>query len=91
MKKKNIRHGDLFDTIITNAVSTLTAALRDLLKKDVECIWNECNNLSFQTIKDILIYSPVLAYFSTNVNVNAEQVDASKYGTGAALLQEGRG
>ena len=70
-------------------LSTLTAPLRNLLKKDVEFVWNESNDEAFQKIKDVLTDSPVLAYFNPKLDVTL-QVDASKYGLGAMLLQEGR-
>ena len=68
---------------------TLTSPLRNLLKKDVEFVWNESHGEAFQKIKDILTDSPVLAYFNPKLDVTL-QVDASKYGLGATLLQEGR-
>ena len=70
-------------------LATLTAPLRDLLKKDVEFIWDACHDRAFQKIKDVLTDSPVLAYFNPNKDVTL-QVDASKYGIGATLLQEGK-
>ena len=68
-------------------LATLTAPLRDLLKKDVEFIWDACHDRAFQKIKDVLTDCPVLAYFNKDVTL---QVDASKYGIGATLLQEGK-
>ena len=70
-------------------LATLTAPLRNLLKKDVEFVWNESHDEAFQKIKDVLTDSPVLAYFNPKLEVTL-QVDASKYGLGATLLQEGR-
>ena len=70
-------------------LATLTAPLRNLLKKDVEFVWNESHVEAFQKIKDVLTDSPVLAYFNPKLDVTL-QVDASKYGLGATLLQEGR-
>ena len=43
----------------------------------------------FKKIKDVLRNSPVLAYFNPKLDVTL-QVNASKYGLGARLLQEGR-
>ena len=70
-------------------LATLTAPLRNMLKKDVEFVWNESHYEAFQKIKDVLTDSPVLAYFNRKLDVTL-QVDASKYGLGATLLQEGR-
>ena len=70
-------------------LATLTAPLRNLLKKDVEFVWNESHDEAFQKIKDVLTDSPVLAYFNPKLEVTL-QVDASKYGLGATLLQDGR-
>ena len=70
-------------------LATLTAPLRNLLKKDVEFVWNESHDEAFQKIKEILTDSPVLAYFIPKLDVTL-QVEASKYGLGATLLQESR-
>ena len=70
-------------------LATLTAPLRNLLKKDVEFVWNESHDEAFQKIKDVLTGSPVLAYFNPKLDVTL-QVNASKYGLGATLLQESR-
>ena len=43
-------------------LATLTAPLRNLLKKDVEFVWNESHDEAFPKIKDVLTDSPVLAY-----------------------------
>ena len=70
-------------------LATLTAPLRNLLKKDVEFVWNEYHDEAFQKIKDVLTDSPVLAYFNPKLDVTLH-VDVSKYGLGAMLLQKGR-
>ena len=69
-------------------LATLTAPLRNLLQKDVDFVWNESHDEAFQKIKDVLTDSPVLAYFNPKLGVML-QVDASKYGLCATLLQEG--
>ena len=68
-------------------LATLTAPLRDLQKADF--VWDARHDTAFQKIKDVLTNSPVLAYFNPDIDVTL-QVDASKYGIGATLLQEGR-
>ena len=70
-------------------LATLTAPLRNLLKKDVEFVRNESYDKAFQKIKGVLTDSPVLGYFNPKLDVTLH-VDASKYGLGATLLQEGR-
>ena len=70
-------------------LATLTAPLRNLLKNDVEFVWNESHDEALQKIKDVQTDSPVLAYFNPKLGVTL-QVDASKYGLGATLIQEGR-
>ena len=70
-------------------LATITVPLRDLLKKDVEFIWDDCHDTAFQKIKDVLTESPVLAFFDPEKQITL-QVDASKYGLGATMLQEGR-
>ena len=66
-------------------LATLTAPLRNLLKKKVEFVWNESHDEAFQRIKDVLTDSPVLAYFNPKLDVTL-LIDASKYGLGATLL-----
>ena len=68
-------------------LATLTAPLRDLQK--AEFVWATCHDTAFQKIKDVLTNSPVVAYFNPDIDVTL-QVDASKYGIGATLLQKGR-
>lgn len=72
-------------------LSTITAPMRQLLSKDVEYIWDEPQVQAFEEVKNILTSSPgpVLAYFDP-AKVLTLQVDASKFGFGASLLQEGR-
>ena len=72
-------------------LSTITAPMRQLLSKDVEFLWDEPQIRAFDEVKNILTSSPgpVLAYFDPAKDLTL-QVDASKFGLGASLLQEGR-
>mgnify|MGYP000256478090 CR=1 FL=1 len=44
-------------------ISKLTDSLRQLEKKDCEWNWSERREKDFQTIKSLIIKSPVLKYF----------------------------
>lgn len=70
-------------------LASLTAPLRELMKKDVEYRWTESHQKVFETIKDIICKDITLAYFDPKKPVVLE-VDASTRGVGAALIQEGR-
>ena len=65
--------------------------MRQLLQKHVEFAWYTPQQKSFQKVKDIVIQTPgpELAYYDPSKELIL-QVDASKYGLGATLIQEGR-
>jgi RNase H-like domain found in reverse transcriptase/Reverse transcriptase (RNA-dependent DNA polymerase)/Integrase zinc binding domain len=69
-------------------VSAVLAPMRQLLKKEVEWHWEEPQERSFSELKSLLCSTPVLAYFNSKKPL-VLQVDASKDGIGACLLQEG--
>ena len=69
-------------------LSTLTAPLRELLKKDTDFIWNCTYDTTFEQIKEAVISDTTLRYFDPSLPMTI-QVDASQVGLGAALLQNG--
>ena len=60
-------------------LSTLTAPLHELLKKDTD----------FQHVKEAVVSDTTLRYFDPSLPMTI-QVDASQVGLGAALLQNGK-
>ena len=67
-------------------LSTLTAPLCELLKKDTDFTWNCTYDATFQYVKDAIISDTTLRYFDPSLPMTI-QVDASQVGLGAALLQ----
>ena len=70
-------------------LSTLTAPLQELLKKDTDFIWNCTYDAAFEQVKEAVISDTTLRYFNPSLPVTI-QVDASQVGLGAALLQNGK-
>lgn len=70
-------------------MSEKTNAMRSLLKKENEFIWDENCEKSLNDIKDMLRSEPVLAHFNPCKQITL-QVDASQHALGATLLQEGQ-
>ena len=70
------------------SVSTHTAPLQELLKKDSEFIWNTSYQEAFDRIKELVCKDRTLCYFNVQKPVTI-QVDTSGKGLRAALLQEG--
>ena len=70
-------------------LSTLTAPLHELLKKDTDFTWNCTYNATFQHVKEAVISNTTLRYFDPSLPVTI-QVDASQVGLGATLLQNGK-
>uniref|UniRef100_A0A671WXU4 Gypsy retrotransposon integrase-like protein 1 n=1 Tax=Sparus aurata TaxID=8175 RepID=A0A671WXU4_SPAAU len=70
-------------------LSEATASLRQLLKENNEFVWDSNHDIALQQVKDLLTQEPgpVLTYFDHTKDVKL-QVDASKCGLGAVLLQE---
>uniref|UniRef100_A0A8C7WSE9 ribonuclease H n=1 Tax=Oryzias sinensis TaxID=183150 RepID=A0A8C7WSE9_9TELE len=72
-------------------LSEATDPLRQLLKENSEFVWDSNRDVAFQRVKDLLTQEPgpVLAHFDCTKDVKL-QVDASKCGLGAVLLQDER-
>ena len=70
-------------------LSTLTAPLWELLKKDTDFSWNCTYDTTFEQIKEAVISDTTLRYFNPSLPVTI-QVDASQVGLGAALLWNGQ-
>lgn len=69
-------------------LSTLSAPLRNFIKNDVDWQWYPEHEKSFCELKSKLVFAPALAIFNSSKPVTL-QVDASKHGLGACLLQNG--
>ena len=69
--------------------STITAPLRELLKKEAEWSWNTEHDAALEKIKLLLTSAPVLKPFDLRKSAHI-QADASQNGLGACLIQEGR-
>ena len=70
-------------------LSTLTAPLPELLKKDTDFSWNHTYDTAFEWIKEAVISDTTLRYFNPSLPMTI-QVDASQVSLGAALLQNGK-
>ena len=71
-------------------MSSLNKALRQLLEKDVAWNCNEEHRKCFQQLKDVITTAPVLKYYDQNQGQITLQVDASKDGLGACIMQNGQ-
>ena len=72
-----------------HGLSTLTAPLQELLRKDANFTWNASYEATFQQVKQAIISETTLRYFNPSLPVTI-QVDASQVGLGAALLQDNK-
>ena len=70
-------------------LSTLTAPLQELLKKDIGFIWNHTYDATFEQVKEAVVSDTTLRYFDPSLPVTI-QVNASQVGLGAACLQNGK-
>lgn len=70
-------------------LSEVTNPLRQLLPRDIEFVWEQPQQEAFQKVKDLITQSPVLSYFDPDEPTTL-QVDASKYGLSASLMQNGK-
>jgi hypothetical protein len=68
-------------------LATITAPIRELLKKDIEFYWSHEQTKAFDEIKEILTQQPVLKFFDPTKPVIV-RCDALQNGLGAVLIQE---
>ena len=74
----------------TSGLSEVTKPMRDLLKEDVEFVWDEgVHGECFKRMKAVIASAPVLKFFETSVEV-VVQCDVSQHGLGACLTQNGQ-
>lgn len=70
-------------------MSDVSAPLRQLLENKVEWHWEELQETSFQTLKQMTTETPVLAFYDPKEEL-VLSVDASSYGLDAVLTQKGK-
>jgi hypothetical protein len=70
----------------SSKLSDIVSPIRDLLKKDVESIWDCAQDEAFEKVKQAITQSPVLAYYDPKKPVKL-QVDSSGLGIGVTCLQ----
>ena len=79
-------------TYLARYVPKLSEVMRPitlLTHNDVDWSWGEPQDKAFNHLKRLLTESPILAYYDQNSEL-VIQCDASQYGLGAALMQNGR-
>ena len=72
-----------------NHHSDKSRILRELTHRDVPWHWDSNHQQAFETLKNDLCNPPLLSYFDPDKAVTLT-CDASKFGLGAACLQEGK-
>lgn len=69
------------------ALAEICAPLRNLVKQNIEFVWDDQAERSFQQLKKLAVSAPILRYFDTRDTLTI-QCDASKVGVGCVLLQK---
>ena len=70
-------------------VTTVTEPLHNLIRRDTPWTWSEVQQKAFDEVKKMLTQAPILAFYDVNKPLTLEN-DASEYGLGTAIFQEGR-
>ena len=70
-------------------LAEVTHPLRSLLKEKTEFTWDSNMDKVFRQVKSLLTEAPVLAYYDVSKDIEI-QADASQFGLGAVLLQDGK-
>ena len=79
-------------TYLARYVPKLSEVMRPitiLTHKDVEWSWGEAQDKAFRKLKKLLTVSPILVYYDHKSELII-QCDASQFGIGAALMQNGK-
>ena len=71
----------------TPNLAETTASMRNLLNKNSEFVWDRSQDIVFNHMKQLITSTGPLAHYDVNKEVTLE-VDASKHGLAAVLLQE---
>jgi hypothetical protein len=70
-------------------LSDVIQPLRNLMKKDVPWTWSKTQDQAFLKVKEMVSNTPVLAFYDQKKELVLEN-DASEYGLGSVLFQDGR-